>query len=97
MFLTSQIQFEGENLTFSQNLAVSGGALWLGGPSVSVLVDCIFKSNQAMHFAGGAISLLDYSRLKVTKGSFLGNQARNGGAVFSGGSSFLQLQDTDFS
>ena len=75
--------------TFSGNTATDGGALELGKGS-TVLTNCIFNDNEALHDDiektsgdgyGGAVDCYSTTNLTVEGGSFSGNVAWRGGAM----------------
>ena len=70
-------------ITFKNNVASSGGALYVAGGAATV-DDCIFTENNASSY-GGSIYVADETELVASDVVLSGNTAIRGGAIYVGG------------
>ena len=68
------------NCRFEDNVASSGGAIYVRGLTRLNVRDCVFRNNSAVE-SGGAILASDFMMATFTKISFEANEARLGGAL----------------
>ena len=87
--------FDLNNVTFTGNTSVAGGALWMNTGASGSIANATFTANSASG-NGGAIDFAAPSTLTLTNASFYDNiTGANGGAIFmSGNNSALTINTT---
>ncbi|GMH45554.1 hypothetical protein BSKO_13511 [Bryopsis sp. KO-2023] len=94
---TAQISFNGVRFKEQQIVKDGGGMFLIDIHAVGE--NCDFQDNRAaegFHGGGGAVKLSDSARFDLTSGTFTGNRAVDGGAVFVSNSLF-NGRDLEFS
>eukprot|EP00026_Physarum_polycephalum_P000627 Phypoly_transcript_00628.p2 GENE.Phypoly_transcript_00628~~Phypoly_transcript_00628.p2 ORF type:complete len:388 (+),score=59.24 Phypoly_transcript_00628:819-1982(+) len=83
--------------TFTQNTAPRGAAIITDLYSSTRLKNCVFDSNTATLYGGGAVYANISTILSIRFGTFLRNSAaQNGGAIFVEDSALVDAQDSQF-
>ena len=83
--------------TFSENSSYNnGGAVWVNAMSKADFIDCDFISNECTANYAGAICLSGANPLNITRGTFRGNKATNGGCFYNNAASNISITGTKF-